>query len=430
MAILKGDQLQLFFEGATFAYATNHVLTLSTSTTDISSKDHGNWSANSASKVNWELTADNLYTDADYDTLWTLMLRRIPFEVKFGLVGNYSPNGLIITGGDVASWMIGAKYFRGQAVITNLQLNAATGENANYSVTLTGCGPLVNFDGGDVDTPSHVVAIYFNNTSTAKTIRLENANARSLYTKKMVGTEGSPVEYEGQSVSIPAKSGVSVEYTFPDGHIPAGLWNGTGNDLAVIMNANEGAVEVDEGAFAGNTALRAVDLRGVVIVGDEAFKGCTNLGRDLSVEGGDAVIHGGVYDSENTVMSIGAQAFYNTPYLTTIELSTSVMNIGSQAFYSSSRGMNTLKLKGSMPPTLAYAADALPFPETIQAIQVPSRAVFNYTSAAGWSNYSRIISGYTPTRLMSGGGQSSFYDPEYFNAEVELETETEEPTEP
>jgi hypothetical protein len=90
--------------------------------------------------------------------------------------------------------------------------------------------------------------------------------------------------------------------------------------------------------------------------------------------------------------------------------------------------MNTLKLKGSMPPTLAYAADALPFPETIQAIQVPSRAVFNYNSAAGWSNYSRIISGYTPTRLMSGGGQSSFYDPSYFNSEVELETEeTQEP---
>lgn len=141
--ILKGDELQLFYDGKTLAFATNHVLTLSTSTVDISSKDHGSWGASEAGNITWELTADNLYTVADYDTLFDLMVAREPIDVAFAQVSNYDPDGLTSVGGTVQAWTPDQTNYRsGKAVITNLQLNAATGENATYSVTLTGAGPL------------------------------------------------------------------------------------------------------------------------------------------------------------------------------------------------------------------------------------------------------------------------------------------------
>ena len=67
--IIKGNNLMLFDQnGHSIAYATNHSLTLSGDTQDISSKDHGVWGATSVLKVNWEITSENLYTTEDFDS--------------------------------------------------------------------------------------------------------------------------------------------------------------------------------------------------------------------------------------------------------------------------------------------------------------------------------------------------------------------------
>lgn len=142
--ILKGDELMLFYNNEAFAWATSHTLTITGNTLDIATKDHGFWGASEVGKLTWEITTENLYSDDDYDSLFDLMLQKEPITVAFAKVSNYDVNGLTSVGGDVAAWEAdNTEYRSGQAVITSLTVNANTGENATYSATFTGCGPLV-----------------------------------------------------------------------------------------------------------------------------------------------------------------------------------------------------------------------------------------------------------------------------------------------
>lgn len=147
-AILKGDELMLFYNGKAFAYATSHTLTITGSTLDIATKDHGFWGASEVGKLTWEITTENLYTDNDYDTLYDLMQSRTPITVAFANVSNYDANGLTSVGGSVDAWTADQTKFRsGKAVITSLVANANTGENATLSATFTGAGPLIKAAG-------------------------------------------------------------------------------------------------------------------------------------------------------------------------------------------------------------------------------------------------------------------------------------------
>ena len=73
-----------------------------------------------------------------------MMTTREPVTIAFAKCSNYDENGLTEVGGDVAAWAPDTVNYRsGLAVLTSLTVNANTGENATYSVTFTGAGPLV-----------------------------------------------------------------------------------------------------------------------------------------------------------------------------------------------------------------------------------------------------------------------------------------------
>ena len=113
--IIKGDELMLFKNDQSLAFATAHTLTISGSTIDISSKD------------------------ADYDALFTAMINKEKVTVKFGHASNYDVNGL----GELSYWSPASTgLYTGEAFITSLTANANTGENATFSVTLSGAGAL------------------------------------------------------------------------------------------------------------------------------------------------------------------------------------------------------------------------------------------------------------------------------------------------
>ena len=141
--ILKGDELQLFNDqDQALLYATSHTLTMTGNTTDTSSKDHGFWGAQEVGSVTWEISAECLYTDNDYDDLFDKMISGERQYIKWAKVGNYDVNGLTSTGGSVAKWNPASDYKQGYAYITSLVANANTGENATFSVTFTGSGAL------------------------------------------------------------------------------------------------------------------------------------------------------------------------------------------------------------------------------------------------------------------------------------------------
>ena len=83
---IKGRDLMLFnSDGHSYAYATNHTLTITAETTDVSSKDHGVWGASEVSRYTWEITSENLYTTDEYDSMFDTMLAGSAITVRFGL---------------------------------------------------------------------------------------------------------------------------------------------------------------------------------------------------------------------------------------------------------------------------------------------------------------------------------------------------------
>lgn len=148
--IIKGDELMLFKDGVALAYATSHTLTITGNTVDISSKDHGFWGASEIGNITWEIQSENLYTDDDYNALFNAMLNKSEVTCVFGKATNYDANGLKPADaeqGDTrpTAWTAPTTSgYKGKAIITSLTTNANTGENATFSVTLTGKGAIIN----------------------------------------------------------------------------------------------------------------------------------------------------------------------------------------------------------------------------------------------------------------------------------------------
>lgn len=143
--IIQGRDLMLFSnDGHSYAYATNHSLSITCETSDISSKDHGRYGASEVSKITWEITSENLYTTTDYDTMFTAMTAGEPIMVRFGLKQAPSDPDLVPADGSTALpyWTSQNTFYQGKAIITSLVANAPNGENATYQVTLTGVGKI------------------------------------------------------------------------------------------------------------------------------------------------------------------------------------------------------------------------------------------------------------------------------------------------
>jgi len=140
--IIKGDDLMLFdASGHSIAFATSHVLTISADAQEINTKDHGIWGGSEVGKISWEITSENLYTGEAYDTLFNSMVARTAIDVYFGTKTENDPDKTVANG-DYQYWT-GASGYTGKAFITSLVANANTGENATFSVTLTGTGKIV-----------------------------------------------------------------------------------------------------------------------------------------------------------------------------------------------------------------------------------------------------------------------------------------------
>ena len=171
--LIKGDDLMLFNgeTGKSYAFATAHTLTITADTADTSSKDHGVWTGNEVAKISWEITSENLYTSEGFDDLFDSLINRKAIEVVFGLKQKGKADSTVADG-DYSNWTpdYGATVpesgnpeapstdkttkdmYRGSAYITSLTANANTGENATYSVTLTGTGSIKRAAGAKVDT--------------------------------------------------------------------------------------------------------------------------------------------------------------------------------------------------------------------------------------------------------------------------------------
>ena len=142
--IVKGSALMVFLGGSAIGFATSHTLSLTTNTTEVSTKDHGDYPSVVAQSIGWEVTAENLYSDTGETTYMKAMLAKTPVDIKFAKVANYSATDEkgIIDNGEKTAWTAGTVIAEGKALITSFSVNAAAGDNATMSTTFTGVGAL------------------------------------------------------------------------------------------------------------------------------------------------------------------------------------------------------------------------------------------------------------------------------------------------
>lgn len=150
--IISGDDLMIFdAAGNSIGYATSHSISLSTEVNSISHKDAGEWSAQEVGKISWEITSENMYSQHDYDALFTVMANKQAVKVWFGLKSGYRGSAGYSSSAAVNDEVNGdgnwspdstANLYYGMAFLTSLQVSAATGEKATFSVTFTGTGPI------------------------------------------------------------------------------------------------------------------------------------------------------------------------------------------------------------------------------------------------------------------------------------------------
>ena len=150
--IVKGSALQVTLGngGTILGFATSHALSITVNTTEVSTKDHGDYPGVIKQNTTWEVTCENLFCGRNWDELQAMLNGDTPVTVSFVPLSNTAADiskGIVQPESDSETvqpteWTAGTAIAKGQAYITSLNVNAAAGDNATISATFTGAGPL------------------------------------------------------------------------------------------------------------------------------------------------------------------------------------------------------------------------------------------------------------------------------------------------
>jgi len=284
--IIKGDEIQMFDENnQALLYATSHTLTITGNTSDTSSKDHGLFQSASVTSLSWEITAECLYTDNNYDKLFNKMLSGEKQFIKWAKVGNYDPNGLTSTGGSVQKWIPADVVKQGYAYITSLVANANTGETATFSVTFTGAGALTESSASGSDYKIEI--LYSGNFPAGQPIKLFNNNNDIAGYELTDATNNisSEIHASNENTYTPtlATTAVNINLYIEKPKVPNKLFeNITAMTRLIIGNTggheDDDINELGSSICAGCTGLTTVSLNEHISgLSYRTFAGCTNL---------------------------------------------------------------------------------------------------------------------------------------------------------
>jgi len=150
---IKGKTLMLFIGGKTVALAKSCNLSLTANTVDEKTKDSGNWPAPSVESFDWSVNCQSLVCLAvgannnqhSFDTLFAAWRAGSPVTVVVGIPAGAS--GQVPATGWTAPTASGSTpSYTGNAIITSLSMDAATGDNATCTIDLQGVGALTKQD--------------------------------------------------------------------------------------------------------------------------------------------------------------------------------------------------------------------------------------------------------------------------------------------
>ena len=139
--LVKGSLLQIKIDNQILGFATSHSLSITTNTTEVSTKDHGDYPAVIAQTISWEVQCENLYTDKNGAYLMSIQTAKKPVTLLFSRIqgDELASKGIVDKNTD---WTINENDFilSGQALLTSFSINAPNGDQATISCTFTGIG--------------------------------------------------------------------------------------------------------------------------------------------------------------------------------------------------------------------------------------------------------------------------------------------------
>jgi TP901-1 family phage major tail protein len=147
MAIISGTDIMVFVDGKSVSYATNHTLTIGSTSQEVSTKDDasGIWQSAVVQKLSWSATTENMYSidgsGNGFDDLYTAMISRETVSLKFGLESSAASGSKtsVPSGGWTAA---STPIFSGDAYVTDLSWSNPNGDNSTFTATFTGTGAL------------------------------------------------------------------------------------------------------------------------------------------------------------------------------------------------------------------------------------------------------------------------------------------------
>lgn len=125
-----------------FALAQTCSLNVNTDSFDATSKDNGSWSAPKPGMKSWSVSSDNLYCP-HADKLLLAQINSIEFPIYWLPAENTEADNQVTHA--PALTVDGQTYmgYYGKAWINSYSANAANGEASNYTINMTGTGPLI-----------------------------------------------------------------------------------------------------------------------------------------------------------------------------------------------------------------------------------------------------------------------------------------------
>jgi len=131
--VLNGTDLHMFSDSNHIGHAKSHSIDMGTGEIDISNKDTGGWDDFLSGRKNWTASVDAMVDYSDTEG----------FEQAFDAwIGGtvITLTSAIKTGGDAIDTT--SMQLTGDAIITNITINAGDGEAVSYSVSYKGKGAL------------------------------------------------------------------------------------------------------------------------------------------------------------------------------------------------------------------------------------------------------------------------------------------------
>ena len=145
--ILKGSTVLVFINDEPIAFATSESLSITTNTTEVSSKSHGIYPSLIVNSIGWTVSVENLASDDGMKALNALVnsaKNNTPVHLKFGTPANWTDKGIVNPGpqGPQAWTAPSTVLAEGDAILTSYSWNAPAGENLTMSAEFTGVGEL------------------------------------------------------------------------------------------------------------------------------------------------------------------------------------------------------------------------------------------------------------------------------------------------